>query len=342
MARKKKNVEELLKNFTFDPLPKGFKIAKPIQDGEYDENEIYELEKQNRLIIEVKDNGWKTLDIKAGGQIKIYTDGPRLITDRIPHLAEELRARKLPDKTFLLSESRMVVNGQDDRGRVSAVFNAKTSVEKALVAQKIFKMRLMVFDIAFWNGRFLLNEPYIERLNLIQKLLEKDGYIRPPEVLNATFDEAKQLVLKNDWEGVVLYDKEFRSSFRLDGGNPERPDGCYKWKPLYEGDFIVRDFFPSEKDPSAFKEILLLQIDPKTGEEIDCGKHGTFSKKDREEIQALFRKNKPFVVQFEYEARTENNKLTNKRFICIRYDKKWRDCIMPAKIFPKNMKPRAN
>ncbi len=103
----------------------------------------------------------------------------------------------------------------------------------------------------------------------------------------------------------------------------------------------MRDLIPSENRPGDFKEILLLQIDPETGEEINCGKHGTFSKKNRAEIQSLFRKNKPFVVQFEFEARTENNKLTNKRFVCVRYDKKWKDCVMPAKIFPKNLKPRA-
>lgn len=339
---KKKSIEELLREFTFDPLPKGLKIAKPIQDGEYDEEEVYELERNGRLIIEVKDDGWKTLDVKTGGQIKIYTDGPNLITDRIPHIAKEMRLLKLPDNTFLLSEGRMVVNGGDDRGKVSSVLNFNTTVEKALAAQKIFKMWLMVFDVMFWDGRFLLGKPYIERLGLIQKLLAKDGYIRPPEVLNVTFDEAKRLVVQNGWEGVVLYDKEFKSSFRLDGGSPERPDGCYKWKPLFESDFFVREWVPSEENPKLFKEILLLQIDPKTGKEVDWGKHGVFSKEDREEIQVLLRKKEPVVVQFEFEARTGNNKLTNKRFVCVRYDKKWPDCVMPVKLFPKNMKPRAN
>ena len=324
--------------FQFDPLPKSFVLAKPIQWGEYDENEIYELEKNGRLIIEVKRDGWKLLDINANKQIKIYTDGPREITNRIPHIAEELRSRKLPNNTFLVSEGLIVANGKDERGKIQSVLHKDTSIEKSLLAQRIFKMRQMVFEIVFWDGQYLLDKPYAERLTLIQKFLDRDGYICPPEILNMPVDEAKKFVLKHNLEGLVLYDTEFRSSFRLDGDNPKRPDGCYKWKPMYEGDFIVRDLIPSKERPGDFKEILLLQIDPKTGKEIDCGKHGVFSKKDRKEIQALFRKNKPFVVQFEYETRTENNKLTNKRFVGIRHDKKWQDCVIPSKIFPKNMK----
>ena len=324
--------------FKFDPPPKGFVLAKPIQWGEYDENGIYELEKQKRLIIEVKRDGWKLLNISANKHIKIYTDGPRAITDRIPHIAEEFRARKLPDKTFLADEGLMTANGKDDRGKVQSVLAQNTTVEKASAAQKIFQMRLMVFEAVFWNGEYLLDKPYAERLQLIQTFLKQDGYIRPPEILNVSFDEAKKLVIKESLEGVVLYDKEFRSSFRLDGKNPKRPEGCYKWKPMFEGDFIVRDLIPSDERRGDFKEIRLLQIDPKNGLEIDCGKHGVFSKKDREEIQSLFRKDKPFVVQFEYEQRTVNSKLVNKRFMGIRYDKKWQDCLMPVKLIPKNMK----
>lgn len=351
--------------FQFDPLPKGFVLAKPIQYGEYDANEIYELERNDRLIIEVKRDGWKIFLIKLNNAWKAYTDGSRDITDRLPQdVIDDLYSKEIPDKTLFVSEfvyeeheevaprtddplQIPILMIKDNRSKVISQLNSHKAPKIEQTENSFFA--LYVFDVLFWHGKPVINSPYHERFGIIWESIRDGLCVRPINVLNqhalkmiypkfGYFDAAKQTVLETGHEGLVLYDKEFRSSFRLDGGNPKRPDGCYKWKPMYEGDFIVRNLVPSKKSSEDFKEILLLQIDHKTGKEIDCGKHGVFSKKDREEIQSLFRKNKPFVVQFEYEARTINHKLINKRFVGIRYDKKWQDCIMPAKIFPKNMK----
>lgn len=339
MVRKKKSLEELLKNFSFDPPPEGFVIAKPIQYGEYDEEEVYELERQNRLIITRKHNGWKLFAVKANDNWKIYTDSMREVTSHLPHIVEELNTLKITNESMLIGEGVADINISDN-SMVGKILNTKDAWEAREKQKEFGLIKFVCFDVAFGGGKcFLQTTPYHERLTtLLVTIGSRHNHIGAVEIVRATCDEAKALALKNNWEGLVFYDKEFLSSFRLDGGNPKRPDGCYKWKPMYEGDFIIRNLVPSKKGPEDFKEILLLQIDPKTGKEIDCGKHGVFSKEDREEIQTLFRKNRPFVVQFEYETRTINNKLTNKRFVGIRHDKKWQDCILPTKIFPKNMK----
>ena len=341
MPTKKKDVGELLENFTFDPLPKGFVIAKPIQWGEYDEEETYALDKQGRLIKERKHNGWKLLPTKANNKWKIYTDGIRDVTAHLPQIVEELNQLKVSNNSMLVGEGIADIKTSDN-AKVGKILNTK-DINLALQKQKEFgEMRLVIFNIAFGDGECLLQKPYSELITAVQVLIgSKLKYVMPVEVLYTSLDEAKKMVLKEKMEGLVLYNTEFRSSFRLDGGNPERPDGCYKWKPMFEGDFFAREWIPSEKDPKVLHEIVLLQIDPKTGKEVNWGKHGTFSKKDREEIHSLLLKKQPVVVQFEYETRTENNKITNKRFMGIRHDKKWQDCLIPLKIFPKNMKPLA-
>lgn len=323
--------------FQFDPLPKGFVLAKPIQYGEYDEEEVYELERKGRLIITRKHNGWKLFAVKASNRWKIYTDGIRDVTNYVPDIVRDIHKAGATNKTFLVGEgvTDIAMSNNSQVGKILLTKNIDSALRKK---KELGDMKLVLFDIAFGNGACFLEQSYTARLSMINLITSHLNNIKPIEVLSTTYDKAKMLVIQNNWEGLVLYDIAFKSSFRLDGGNPKRPDGCYKWKPMYEGDFVVRDMTPSERSAEDFKEIVLLQIDPETGKEVNCGKHRVFSKKDREEIQSLFRKNKPFVVQFEYEARTANNKLVNKRFIGIRYDKKWQDCIVSAKIFPKNIR----
>lgn len=322
----------------FDPISKGFVIAKPIQWGEYDEKEIYELGKQERLIITRKERGWKLIAVKSKNRWKIYTDGPRAVTRYLPHIVGELNSLKVADNSMFIGEG-IIGNTISDESKVGKILLTKDAA-KAIKRQKEFgAIKFICFEVPFAGGECLLETvPYHERLTTaLVTIGSRHSHIGTVEILRTTYDEAKVHAVKGHWEGLVLYDRDFRSSFRLDGGNPKRPNGCYKWKPLYEGDFFVREWIPSDTNPKLFKEILLLQLDPKTGKEVDCGKHVTFSAEKRAEIQKLLDKKKPFAVRFEYEGRTESNKMTNKRFDGVRYDKKWQDCLLPSKVIPKNM-----
>ena len=324
----KKSFEELLKAICLNPLSEGFVMAKPVQqDSGKQEAVIRWLEEKSQLIITRKRDGWKTYNINAGGEIKIYTDKPRDITDCLPHLNKELGSLRLPPKTFLVSEGLMMVGNKDNRGKVPGVLSA--SKEKTVENQKKFgPMSLMVFDIAFWGGEYLLNKPYSHRLGLIQKILRKTKcqHISSPEVLDMSFAEAQKVVAKQDWEGLVLYDTNFTSSFRLDGKDPERPTGCYKWKPIKEDDFIAYDWKISDKIAGQLKEVLIAQIDPETKTLFDCGKFGGFDTAIRERLKNM---DYPFVVQLQFVARTESGKLQEARFVSLREDKKTDNCIAP-------------
>ena len=90
-----KRVKAPVELTSFDPLPKGFVIYKPLQMGAFDEKEIYDLEKQKRLLITRKRDGWKSLDVKCADW-KLYTDGINEIDERMEHIKEELRRLRVP------------------------------------------------------------------------------------------------------------------------------------------------------------------------------------------------------------------------------------------------------
>lgn len=330
MPKKQRSIESDLAHFSLDPLSKNFVIAKPVQQQSYDEKIIYEIEKRGDLIIERKGDGYKIFGTKKENIVRLYTDGINEIDERFDHIKKEF-ASTIPNNSMTIGEATAYFDqSKDDIGYVGSIVKSKTQRAIETQHQNGF-LKYMLFGVVLYDNQPIINEPYWRQLGIISDIISKKttlGHILPPKILSCSYDEAKELVKKNEWEGLVLYDRNFISSFRLDGGDPQRVKGCYKWKPLGEDDFIVRELIPSEKDPKRLKEIVLLQIDPATGKEFYCGKFGHFTDEKRKEIQNLKR---PFVIQIEFESRFPKSGKVRNGMQCIRIrdDKKIKDCIAP-------------
>ncbi len=321
--------------FSFDPLPKGFILAKPVSQENYTEEEIFRLEKDSRLVITRKRNGWKLFAVKAMGGWKLYTDGIRNVTF-LGHIARDLASRNVPDDTVLAGEAVVpdALSG-DKLERIQSIFCSKD--DQALEKQKrIGMVHYRLFDIVFWGGKQVIGEwRYASRHATLRtafgcglEVYCRD-YVEPVEVVHNNFTLAKRLVKQKGWEGLVLYDAEFLSAFRLDGKSPQRIRGCYKWKPVHEDDFIVRHpiMDPSNKD--RVKEVTLSQFNGTLDRnEFDCGKFGAFDNKTREWLRKA---RYPLVIQLEYDYRFDSGKLQGARFVRFRHDKNIRDCRAPRK-----------
>lgn len=319
-----------------DPLDKNFVLAKPIKQDNYDEKIIYDLEKKKQLLITRKRNGWKLFAVKAKGKIKIYTDGMNDITDRLERLVEEIKTVPIPDNSLWVNEGVLDERGSDHYELVGSILNPKVKTEMAIERQKkLGFIKMMNFDVVIWDGIDLLtkgiNLPYFARVenfnNTLPKMAMNPRYLLPVQILIMSYDRAKKEVVKKGWEGLVLYWSQFRASYRLDGKSPKRHHGCWKWKPIHEDDFIVRSWIgDDDKHPRKVKEVLLSQIDPKTGKEFDCGKIGGFTNKTRKDlITARY----PLVMQIRFDNRFASGKLQSARYMHIRRDKKIRECVAP-------------
>lgn len=340
--------------FTFDPLPDGFVIAKPLQQEAYEPKEVLDLVAKNRLLITRKRDGWKLFVVKYKNEIKIYTDGHKDVTRLLPHIALELRQIPMPNKTILVGEGVFEKNGADLFTKAASCLNPNRKDNYGL-EDGLEKINLILFDIVFWKGEhYGQTKSYFDRLMTIRGLpkigrirnsyreiargnggnpnrLEGCRYIRGVEYFEAPLDEVMAKAKELKWEGLVLYDREFRSDFRLDGKNPQRIKGCYKWKPIHEDDFIVKTFNRSEENRSRLKDVNLRQIDPKTGKEFSCGKLGGFSEEMRRKLKKM---KKPLVLMVKFEMRFPSGKLRNARFMRIRTDKRSEDCLAPKSFNP--------
>ena len=315
-----------------DPLTEDLVLSKPLQQGSFLEEVIYRLEREKRLIITRKRNGWKLFAVRTKGKWKIYTDGMNEVLC-LDHVKSDLEKLGFGNKTMLVGEGIVDLDGNDSFQKVQGIL--QSGKEKAVKKQtEIGFMKFMVFAVILLDGERLA-DPYGKHLEFINKVLggNKFNYLLAVPVIDMTFDEAKKMVIekkksnKHGWEGLVLYSKDFVYSYRLDGKNPERPGGCYKWKPLYEDDFIVRTVLTDSKK-KLVREVFLTQIDPETGREFPCGKFGSFSKPTRAWLHTA---KLPLVIQLIFEARYGTGKLCNKRMgeAGFRTDKKPEDCIAP-------------
>lgn len=304
-------------------LPKGFVLAKPIAQEGYDESVIYELERQGRLIITRKRDGWKMIAVMDPKGVRLYTDGVNEIDSRFDYIKEELSKCKVLMGHVLVGEAIVDVEGSDDIGKVISIFHSSTS-KSIKLQREVGKAKFMLF------GVISLEESYYWSVENVLQAFTKDSFefIFPAPIIRASFAEAKKLAVQHGWEGLVLYDKEYRLTYRLDGKAPARPKGCYKWKPILEDDFIVRSWRPSPNDPGKLKDLVLSQIDPATGEEFECGKLGSFDKQTREFLTNGIQY--PFVVQVAFEMRfPKTGKIRNARFLRVRADKPIKQCIAP-------------
>ena len=310
-----------------DQLPKDFVLAKPIAQESYDESVIYELERQGRLVITRKRDGWKMLAlIGTKGSIRLYTDGINEIDSRFDHIKKELQRVKFKPNTLVVGEAIVDLKNSDDLGKVISIFHS--NLDKSLALQREYgKIRFMAFAIISLSDQTSdsssLGHDYGFEINKANKY----KYIFNVPIILETFDRSKELVVINGWEGLVLYDQDYVLTYRTDGKAPKRPEGCYKWKPIWEDDFIVREWIPRPEPLNEIKELVLLQIDLKTGREFECGKLGSFSNTMRRD---LTRVQYPIVIQVAFEMRfPKTGKIRNARFLRFRTDKPVNACISP-------------
>ena len=322
--------------FSLNPLDPKFVASKP-QNTAPPET-IARIEREGNLIITRKRDGYCHFVAISAKGIRIYTRGVNEVTELYPHIAARVGALKFPVGTLLAGEMIVDKDGSDSLEMMGKV--AKSSPQNAHAFQRANGgVSYMVFDIIALNNMLMTERPYSERLEVIGKYL--GGNTRPSNplcvfavpVLRMPLEEAQAVVVKNRWEGLVLYHAEKPGEFRLDGNieRPPRLKGAWKWKPLFEDDFIadrLRMGKQGRRHEKRMGDLHIVQIDAKTEKEIDCGWLGIgFSDAEREWFTSA---TYPLVVQVAFNERYASGKPRHARFVRLREDKKPNECLFNA------------
>lgn len=324
--------------FELNPLDSKFVPAKPKNSAI--ESAVTELEKHGRLIITRKRDGYRIFAVRTKQGVKLYSRGLEDLTNRFPHIVAELLQMPIPENSLLDGEMVYAKAGKDDYSTIAKLIklNPDTSIK---LQQTVGHASYIVFGIIVSGEEDVTNRSNRERLRMVFDLFPSNmalKHVFPVEEYKTTLSEMKKMVLEREWEGLVLYDAAKPTTFKLDGrqDEPPRPNGCWKWKPRLEDDFIVRKWeYGTGKNKNRMGKLFLLQVDPRTKKETTCGEvGGGFTDAERENFAVA---EYPLVVQVEFQGRFKSWALRHPVFVRLREDKKPEECLLPVEV---DKKPR--
>ncbi len=318
--------------FPLYPLHPGFVPPKPKHS--VDDARVLALQKTGRLCITRKRDGYYHSIVVGKSDVKIYTRGVVDVTAQFPHIVREIRGLNLPSDTLLIGEIVCLDElRNDDFPRLVRIAKSD-SVKAVQLQEQLGFARFCAFGTLIWGGVDVSLRSHEERQGLVKNYVSTnpENFVFPVEILDCTFAEAEELVRKNKWEGLVLYDTSQPTAYRLDGklNLPPRPDGCWKCKPITEDDFIAYKWVKGTgKNKDRMGKLFIAQISPRTGEQVLCGEvGGGFSDPEREEFA---RATYPLVIQVEFQKRFASGALRSPQFMRRRDDKRPEECLAPEK-----------
>jgi DNA ligase-1 len=159
--------------------------------------------------IEYKYDGFRLVIHKKGHEIKLFTRRLENVTKQFPEVVDYVRHYVKGNSVILDSEAV----GYDKKTKAYKPFQSisqrikrKYDIEKM---QEELPVEINVFDILYYNGKSLLNEPFRKRTELIKKIIIS----HPLKIIHAkqiiTGDEKRaeefyKQALKDNQEGVMM------------------------------------------------------------------------------------------------------------------------------------------
>jgi len=173
---------------------------------------------------ELKYDGFRAISAIVSGKVAMWSRNELDLEPLFPHIAEALRKLRGPE---------MVLDGE------VVALDAKGAPRFQLLQQGDQREKLFVFDILWLAGRDLRRLTYVERRELLEKVLKKaPSPIEMSRTLELSGDEARALAKKNAWEGVIA--KKKTSCYE-----PRRSKDWLKLKVQNEQEFVIVGWQPS-------------------------------------------------------------------------------------------------
>lgn len=312
-------------------LPESFCPCKPISDAPQTvllNPETYAQRKHDGQCIIFSRGGKKS---KAKMYLRRIED-KTYIAKTIPVLNDILE--NIPQNTLVMAEfsfERDSVKKEvaTDITHILAKKDANLAYGAYHVLESIGKFQCHVFDILFYEGKFVGNLDYRDRYKLIEKIKNSN----PPDIIEdwkAYIPTAK----KNNWEGFVLRVPGEKSHIEYTMNGKAHRAGSYKYKFIRSDDFFVLEALKgkSGKHANLYCKFRVAQWD-KNGDLIDRAYvgPGTLTHDQladlTKEINSGNRKI-PFVVEIEYQDfHTDSGALQFGQILRIRDDKIPSECI---------------
>jgi len=273
-------------------------IGRPIQVmlGEKAESIEEVVEEFGEIAAEWKYDGMRTIIMKKGDKIWLFTRRQEDVTKQFPDLIELCKKGIKAEECVIEGETIAI----DPKTNIPMAFQVlsqrihrKYDIEKMI--EKI-PIQIHLFDIIYLNGEMLINKPLFERRKILESIIE---------VIPGKFELAKQLITKDvkkieefynealnaKQEGLML--KVLNSPYRFG----RHVGGWYKIKPTMENlDLVIVGATWGEGARANWLTSFELAVrDPDTGNFLRCGMMSTGL--TEEEYEMMTELLKPLIIQ---------------------------------------------
>ena len=181
--------------------------------------------------IEYKYDGFRLVIHKDKNNIKLFTRKLENVTKQFPEVIDYVKKYIKGDSFVLDSEAVGFDRKTKDYTSFQAIsqrIRRKYDIEE--VSEKL-PVEINVFDILFYEGKSLLDEPFIKRSELIRKIIVNQPYkiIAAKQIITSDLVEAEKFykeALNNHQEGVMMknLDAEYKPGKRVGQMLKIKPD----------------------------------------------------------------------------------------------------------------------
>ncbi len=159
--------------------------------------------------IEYKYDGFRLVIHKKGNNVILFTRRLENVTKQFPEVVHYVK-KYVKGESFILDSEAV---GYDKKTKeyksfqsISQRIKRKYDIEKM---QEELPVEVNVFDILYYNGKSLLNEPFIKRTELIRKIIKNQPYhiIHSKQIITGDEKKAEEFykkALKDRQEGVMM------------------------------------------------------------------------------------------------------------------------------------------
>lgn len=239
------------------------------------------------LAVEYKYDGFRVMIHKNKSGIKIFTRGLENVTKQFPEIKGYIEKYVKGDSFILDCEAV----GYDKKNKKYTPFQAisqrirrKYDIEKI---QEELPIELNVFDIIYYNGKSLSEEPFKKRAELLRKIITPNKYkIIPSTMIIASTEEEVEAfykkALKDNQEGVFL--KNLNSTYK----SGRRVGNWLKLKPSDKDlDLVITGAeYGTGKRSGWLSSFILSCQGGDSSEFLEIGKVGT-GIKEKDEMEGI-------------------------------------------------------
>jgi len=255
--------------------------------------------------VEYKYDGFRMLIHKKGNEVILFTRRLENVTKQFPEVIDYIK-KYVKGDSFILDSEAVGFNKKTKEYKpfqeISQRIRRKYFVEKL---QEELPVEVNVFDILYYNGKSLLNEPFKKRSELVRKIVKNRPYkiIYSKQIITSDEKKAEKFykqALKDNQEGAMF--KNLEAHYQ-----PGRRVGhMLKIKPEERDlDLVITGAeYGTGKRSGWLSSFILSCYDNKNKKFLEIGKVGTGIKEkateesdDNISFHELTEKLKPYIIK---------------------------------------------